>query len=60
LTTRAGDAPTRIEEGKAIRRCDRRKIVTEVEPARTFWPAEGYHQDYIAKNGAACHVKDPW
>jgi peptide methionine sulfoxide reductase msrA/msrB len=36
-----------------------RKIVTQVEPAKTFWPAEEYHQEYIAKNGAACHVKDP-
>ena len=37
-----------------------RKIVTQVEPAKTFWPAEEYHQEYIAKNGAACHVKNPW
>ncbi|OYV90510.1 MAG: hypothetical protein B7Z68_11360 [Acidobacteria bacterium 21-70-11] len=35
-------------------------MVTQVEPAKTFWPAEEYHQEYIAKNGAACHVKDPW
>jgi peptide-methionine (S)-S-oxide reductase len=25
-------------------------IVTAVEPASTFWPAEGYHQDYLANN----------
>lgn len=37
-----------------------RKIVTQIEPARTFWPAEDYHQDYIAKTGRACHVKNPW
>ena len=37
-----------------------RKIVTVVEPAKTFWPAEEYHQEYIAKNGAFCHVKNPW
>jgi len=37
-----------------------RKIVTQVAPARTFWPAEDYHQDYIAKTGRACHVKNPW
>lgn len=37
-----------------------RKIVTEVEAAKTFWPAEGYHQDYIVKTGRACHVKNPW
>ncbi len=37
-----------------------RKIVTVVEPAKTFWPAEEYHQEYLAKNGAACHVTNPW
>ncbi len=37
-----------------------RKIVTQVASARTFWPAEDYHQDYIAKTGRACHVKNPW
>jgi peptide-methionine (S)-S-oxide reductase len=26
------------------------KIVTEVTKASTFYPAEGYHQDYFAKN----------
>jgi peptide-methionine (S)-S-oxide reductase len=26
------------------------KIVTEVTPLTTFWPAETYHQDYFAKN----------
>lgn len=25
-------------------------IVTEVRPAPRFWPAEGHHQDYLAKN----------
>ena len=28
-------------------------IVTEVSPAGTFWIAEGYHQDYFAKNPRA-------
>jgi peptide methionine sulfoxide reductase MsrA len=36
------------------------KIVTLVESAKTFYPAEEYHQDYIAKNGAFCHVANPW
>lgn len=33
-------------------------IVTEIQPADAFWPAEEYHQDYFAKNpGAAfCHI----
>jgi len=26
-------------------------IVTKVEPLGAFWPAEGYHQDYYARNG---------
>lgn len=25
-------------------------IVTAIEPARTFWKAEGYHQNYFANN----------
>lgn len=35
-------------------------IVTQVEKAETFWPAEDYHQDYIVKTGQACHVTNPW
>ena len=38
----------------------KRPIVTQVEPAQVFWPAEEYHQDYIAVTGAACHVTNPW
>jgi peptide-methionine (S)-S-oxide reductase len=37
-------------------------IVTEIVPAGTFWPAEEYHQDYLAKNpGGYCshHVGSP-
>lgn len=37
-----------------------RKIVTQVEPARTFYPAEEYHQDYVSRTGRACHVANPW
>jgi peptide-methionine (S)-S-oxide reductase len=25
-------------------------VVTEVEPERNYWPAEGYHQNYYARN----------
>ncbi|MBI2303009.1 MAG: peptide-methionine (S)-S-oxide reductase MsrA, partial [Armatimonadetes bacterium] len=28
-----------------------RPIVTEILPAPTFWEAEGYHQQYLAKRG---------
>lgn len=32
-------------------------IITEIVPAVTFYPAEDYHQQYLAKRGlGACHV----
>ncbi|MCP4549838.1 MAG: peptide-methionine (S)-S-oxide reductase MsrA [bacterium] len=34
----------------------RREIVTEIEPARKFWSAEEYHQNYIERTQRACHV----
>ena len=34
----------------------RRPIVTTIEPAATFWPAEDYHQRYFEKHGGHCHV----
>ncbi len=35
----------------------RRPIVTEITPASTFYRAEEYHQQYLAKHGqASCHV----
>ena len=35
----------------------RRPIVTRIEPAATFWPAEEYHQRYLEKRGlSSCHV----
>lgn len=34
----------------------KRRVVTQVVPAQTFWPAEEYHQQYLAKRGAkVCH-----
>jgi methionine-S-sulfoxide reductase len=35
----------------------KRPAVTVIEPAGDFWPAEGYHQDYLLKNpgGYTCH-----
>ena len=33
-----------------------RKVVTQIEPAGTFWEAEDYHQRYLEKRGrASCH-----
>ena len=38
-----------------------RKIVTEIEPAKTFYSAETYHQDYLEKNPTrGCHIGKPW
>ncbi len=32
-------------------------VVTEISPAQTFWRAEDYHQQYLAKRGlGSCHV----
>lgn len=34
-----------------------RPVVTSVEPAATFWPAEDYHQQYLVKRGmATCRI----
>jgi peptide-methionine (S)-S-oxide reductase len=35
----------------------RRPIATQIEPAPAFWPAEEYHQQYLAKRGmSSCHI----
>lgn len=54
------EAEAYIRELAASGRFAGRTIVTQVEAAKTFWPAEDYHQEYIAKNGAACFVRNPW
>jgi peptide-methionine (S)-S-oxide reductase len=37
------------------------RVVTEVVPARAFWPAEPEHQDYLLRNphGYTCHYPRP-
>ncbi len=35
----------------------KKEIVTTIEPAATFWKAEEYHQEYLAKRGmSSCHI----
>lgn len=57
---------TQAQKEKAVAMIDRfnresvlkKKAVTQVEAAKTFYPAEAYHQDYLLKNpgGYFCHV----
>jgi peptide methionine sulfoxide reductase msrA/msrB len=39
----------------------KRPVVTEIVPAKAFWTAEDYHQDYLRKNpgGYTCHYVRP-
>lgn len=49
----ADDAKDRLEQSGRLAR----PIVTEVVPAAPFYAAEDYHQQYLAKRGAAsCHL----
>jgi peptide methionine sulfoxide reductase msrA/msrB len=54
------EAEAYLQELAASKKFGGRKIVTQVEAAKTFYPAEDYHQDYIEKTGRACHVQNPW
>lgn len=49
-----------VAELQASTAFEGRKIVTAIEKAETFFPAEEYHQDYIERTGRACHVANPW
>jgi peptide-methionine (S)-S-oxide reductase len=50
-------ARAKIEQLTAEGRFQPRRIVTQVEPAQSFWRAEAYHQRYLEKHGrASCHI----
>jgi peptide-methionine (S)-S-oxide reductase len=50
-------ARAKIEQLTAEGRFASKPIVTMVAPAQTFWPAEEYHQRYLAKRGqASCRI----
>lgn len=45
------------KEAQAASGKHKRPIATEIVPAQQFYPAEDYHQQYLAKRGmASCHV----
>ena len=46
------EAEAYVKELQASDRWAGRKIVTEIEPAKSFWPAEDYHQEYFARVGS--------
>jgi len=52
----AADAKAVIEQLAKLPKYEKRRIVTIVEPAKKFWPAEDYHQDYHLKHGGSCRV----
>jgi peptide-methionine (S)-S-oxide reductase len=54
-------SPEQEAEAKASRDAAQarfpRPIVTEITPAKPFWPAEEYHQQYLEKRGLSnCHI----
>ena len=48
-------ARERLEAAKASGRW-KLPVVTQIEPAPTFWKAEEHHQRYFEKHGGTCHV----
>lgn len=60
IFTHSDEQRATAERSKAdLERSDRyrKPIATAIEPAAEFWPAEEYHQGYLAKHpGGYCHV----
>ena len=51
------ERPVLEEEFKALEQRLGERPVTELQPLKSFWPAEEYHRDYLDKNpGGYCHL----
>lgn len=53
----AADRPVLEAVMEEVRKRHSRPLAVELEPLRSFFPAEDYHQDYLRKNpGGYCHI----
>jgi len=51
------EVATRLKAGLETSGKFSKKIVTAIEPATDYWPAEDYHQQYLLKRGmTSCHI----
>lgn len=53
-------AQAHIEKLASSDRFGSKPIVTQLEPAKTFFVAKDFHQDFIVRTGRPCWVKNPW
>ncbi len=45
-----------IASRERLQKGSKKNIVTEIVPAKEFYPAEDYHQDYYKKHGMTCKI----
>lgn len=51
------EVATRLKDELAASGKFTKSIVTAIEPAADYWPAEDYHQQYLLKRGlTSCHI----
>lgn len=56
--TDEADVPVIEKAVKGLEKKYSQPVVVEVKPLANFYPAEGYHQDYLDKNvGGYCHIR---